>query len=191
MPPSSSSVLKINRRLSPAYEALWTAEAQKFVADLVAKFAPRRDELLARRLERQRLFDAGVLPNFLPETAEIRNGDWTVAAIPAELIDRRVEIAAPVDRESMVDALNSGAKVFMADFEDSSSPAWDMMMQGQINVAEAIAGTIAYDPPGGERRKLNEKTAVLMMRPRGWHLPEKNVPASPGRARRFRALFFS
>jgi malate synthase len=167
--------LDIRGSMSPAYEALWTAEARKFVGELVARFAPRRDELLMRRLERQRQFDSGVAPDFLPETAEIRRSDWKVAPIPADLEDRRVEITGPVDRKMIINALNSGAKVFMADFEDSSSPTWDAMMQGQINLTDAIDGSISYDSPEGKHYKLNAKTAVLMVRPRGWHLPEKHI----------------
>lgn len=167
--------LEIRGTMRPAYAALWTPEAQQFIAELVARFAPRRDELLARRLQRQQQFDSGVLPDFLPETAAIRQGDWKAAPVPPDLLDRRVEITGPVDRKMIINALNSGAKVFMADFEDSSAPTWDAMMQGQLNISDAIARTITYDSPDGKHYKLNDKVAVLMVRPRGWHLPEKHV----------------
>ena len=161
--------------MTPAYQALWTPEAKAFIAELVALCAQRRDELLALRAERQKKFDAGVMPDFLPETANIRSAEWTCAPIPADIQDRRVEITGPVDRKMIINALNSGAKVFMADFEDSSCPTWDNAMQGQINVTDAIAGTISFDSPEGKHYKLNDKVAVLMVRPRGWHLPEKHV----------------
>jgi malate synthase len=173
--PRSSSPLEITGELSPAYQAIWTPEARNFIADLAANFTARRDELLARRLERQKQFDSGVMPDFLPEATNIRKGDWKAAAIPADLQDRRVEITGPVDRKMIINALNSGAKTFMADFEDSSAPSWDVMMQGQINLTDAIAGTITFDSPEGKHYKLNPKTAVLLVRPRGWHLPEKHV----------------
>lgn len=181
----SPTGLEIRGAMSPAYEKLWTAEAQKFIAELLARFMPRRDELLARRLKRQEQFDQGVMPDFLPETAEIRNAEWRCAPIPADLQDRRVEITGPVDRKMVINALNSGAKVFMADFEDSSAPTWDVGMQGQLNMIEAIERAITFDSPEGKHYKLNDKVAVLMVRPRGWHLPEKHVlingkPASGG-----------
>ncbi len=169
------SNLQISAPMPPAYEALWTPEARKFIGDMVARFMPRRDELLARRLERQKQFDAGVMPDFLPETAAIRSGDWKCAPIPADLHDRRVEITGPVERKMIINALNSGAKVFMADFEDSSAPTWDVAMQGQINLTDAIERTITFASPEGKHYQLNDKVAVLMVRPRGWHLPEKHV----------------
>jgi malate synthase len=174
---SSPSLLSLEIRaaLTPAFEKLWSPEARSFVAEMAMRFAPRRDELLARRLVRQKQFDDGVLPDFLPETAEIRNADWKVAPIPSDLQDRRVEITGPVERKMIINALNSGAKVFMADFEDSSAPTWDVAMQGQINVTDAILGTITFDSPEGKHYRLNDKVAVLMVRPRGWHLPEKHV----------------
>lgn len=172
---NSEQHLEIAGLLTPAYEVLWSPEARAFVGELCARFGPRRDELLARRLQRQKQFDAGVMPDFLTETAQIRESDWTVAPPPADIADRRVEITGPVDRKMIINALNSGAKVFMADFEDSSSPTWDVMMQGQINVMDAVRGVISYDSPDGKPYKLNDKVAVLMVRPRGWHLPEKHV----------------
>src|SRR6202012_860084 len=131
---------------------------------------------LAHRQERQKLFDAGKLPDFLPETKSIRDGDWTVAKIPADLQNRRVEITGPVDRKIIVNALNSGAKVFMADFEDASAPVFANMIEGQINLRDRWAGAIDFtDASSGKAYKLSDKPAVLMVRPRGWHLPERHV----------------
>lgn len=175
MPASSLSGLEIRGAMSPAYEALWTSECKKFITDLVAHFMPRRDQLLARRLQRQKEFDNGVMPDFLPETADVRKADWKCAPIPADIQDRRVEITGPVDRKMIINALNSGAKVFMADFEDSSAPTWDAGMQGQINLSDAIDRTITFASPEGKHYRLNDKVAVLMVRPRGWHLIEKHV----------------
>lgn len=172
---TSPSSLEITGPLPPEYAAVWTPEAQAFLAALAQHFMAKRDELLAKRRDRQKLFDDGVKPDFLPETAAIRDGTWKVAPIPPDLQDRRVEITGPVDRKMIINALNSGARVFMADFEDSSSPTWEQMVQGQINLTDAISGTITYDSPEGKHYKLSEKTAILIVRPRGWHLNEKHV----------------
>ena len=161
--------------MPPAYAEIWTRDATGFVAALAARFMARRDGILVRRRARQAAFDRGVRPDFLPETRTIREGDWKVASIPADLADRRVEITGPVERKMIINALNSGAKVFMADFEDSAAPTWDVVIQGQINLRDAVNGTISYDAPDGKAYSLKEKTAVLMVRPRGWHLPEKHV----------------
>jgi malate synthase len=158
----------------PAAEIL-TPEALRFVARLSRRFEPTRAELLARRVETQKRLDHGELPDFLPETAEVRRGDWKVAPIPADLLDRRVEITGPVDRKMIINALNSGANVFMADFEDSNSPTWDNCVGGQVNLRDAVRRTITYQSPEGKSYRLAEKTATLMVRPRGWHLPEKHV----------------
>ena len=156
--------------------AILTPEALAFVAMLQRRFGPRREQLLARRREIQRALDAGWTPGFLPETAEIRAGDWTVAAIPADLTDRRVEITGPVDRKMIINALNSGASVFMADFEDSSSPTWKNLVEGQSNLVDAIERRIEFvSPENGKVYRLNERVATLMVRPRGWHLEEKHV----------------
>jgi malate synthase len=171
----SSSQLDIRAALTPAFESVWTPAAKKFICDLTTRFGGRRKELLAARIGRQQQFDDGAMPTFLPETAAIRNGDWRVAAIPQDLEDRRVEITGPVDRKMIINAMNSGAKVFMADFEDSSAPTWAAMMEGQVNVRDAVNGTITYQSPEGKSYALNKATAVLMMRPRGWHLLEKHV----------------
>lgn len=168
--------------MSPEFETILTPEALAFVLRLEQAFGQRRRELLARRNERQAAIDNGQMPDFLPETAVIRSSDWTVAPIPADLQDRRVEITGPVDRKMIINALNSGASVFMADFEDSHSPTWQATLEGQINLRDAVRRTITYsDPNSGKFYQLNEKTAVLMVRPRGWHLEEKHVQLN-GRA---------
>ncbi len=127
------------------------------------------------RETRQAEFDAGRRPDFLPQTRHIREGDWTVAPAPRDLQDRRVEITGPVNRKIIINALNSGANVFMADFEDSCSPTWENIAQGQINLRDAVRRTISYNSTEGKQYKLNNRTATLMVRPRGWHLPEKHV----------------
>ncbi len=153
-----------------------TDEALAFVADLNRRFNGRRLELLARRMERQKLFEAGQLPHFLTETKFVRDGDWMVAPIPADLMDRRVEITGPVDRKMIVNALNSGAEVFMADFEDASSPMFANMIEGQANLKDRWAGKIDFtDPATGKAYAVKSNPAVMMVRPRGWHLPERHV----------------
>jgi malate synthase len=153
-----------------------TPEALAFVEKLVHEFEPTRAKLLAYRVERQKGIDAGTLPDFLVATQYIRDDkSWKVAAIPADLQDRRTEITGPVDRKMVINALNSGAKVFMADFEDATSPTWENQVEGQLNLRDAIRRTISFSNPDGKQYKLNEKTATLMVRPRGWHLPEKHV----------------
>src|SRR6266852_3434215 len=151
-----------------------TSEAQAFLLKLAAAFEPRRQELLARRRTVQQDIDNGKLPDFLPETAEIRQGDWKVASIPNDLRNRRVEITGPVDRKMIINALNSGANVFMADFEDSNSPTWHNNLEGQANLRDTVAGTISYSSPEGKQYRLNSQVATLMVRPRGWHLNEKH-----------------
>jgi malate synthase len=168
--------IEIKGPVSPAYAEILTPEALAFVVKLQRLFNKRRLELLKAREERQKQIDAGVLPTFLPETKEIREGNWVCAPEPQDLQDRRVEITGPVDRKMIINALNSGAKVFMADFEDSNSPTWANCIEGQINLRDAINKTISYvNPDNGKSYSLNEKTAVLMVRPRGWHLNEKHV----------------
>lgn len=161
--------------ITPEYAEILTPQAVAFVAKLAREFASTRKALLRRRAERQAELDAGKLPDFLPETAHIRAADWKVAPIPADLQDRRVEITGPTDRKMIINALNSGANVFMADFEDANSPTWANMVQGQINLRDAIRRTITYTSPEGKRYALNEKVAVLFARPRGWHLLEKHM----------------
>jgi malate synthase len=155
--------------------AILTPGALAFVAGLHREFNPRREALLARRADRQAQLDHGVLPDFLPETRHVRDGDWSVAPVPADLQDRRVEITGPVERKMMINALNSGARVFMADFEDANSPTWENVLTGQANLIDANSGTLSFETPDGRSYKLNDKVATLMVRPRGWHLPEKHV----------------
>ncbi|MDQ2861503.1 MAG: malate synthase A [Pseudomonadota bacterium] len=153
-----------------------TPEALEFLAGLHRRFDRRRRELLAARAERQTRFDAGERPNFLKETQAIRDGDWTVAPIPADLMDRRVEITGPTDRKMIINALNSGAKVFMADFEDATSPTFANLIEGQVNLKDRWAGTLAFtDTASGKAYALQGTPAVLMVRPRGWHLAEKHL----------------
>src|SRR6267378_3956666 len=152
-----------------------TPEARAFLSRLAAAFEPRRQELLARRRTVQQDIDNGKLPDFLPETAGIRQSDWKVAPIPKDLRDRRVEITGPVERKMIINALNSGANVFMADFEDSHAPTWHGTIEGQINLRDAVAGDITYTSPEGKHYALNPSTATLMVRPRGWHLVERHV----------------
>jgi len=148
-------------------------EACAFVVALTREFAPRVDELLLARTARQDEINGGVRPDFLSETAAVRNSDWKVCAVPSDLIDRRVEITGPTDRKMIINALNSGANVFMADCEDSLTPTWDNVIRGQINLRDAAAGTISLDT-GKKSYSLNEDIATLIVRPRGWHLPEKH-----------------
>lgn len=162
--------------IGPRFDEVLTHDALAFVADLQRRFNETRKRLLALRAERQKRFDAGETPDFLPETRHIREGDWKVAPIPADLQDRRVEITGPVDRKMIVNALNSGAKVFMADFEDASSPLWANMVEGQINLKDRWANKIDFtDPNTGKAYKVGPKPAVLIIRPRGWHLPERHI----------------
>ncbi|MEI4801537.1 malate synthase A [Bacillus sp. FJAT-51639] len=159
----------------PAYLEILTPEALTFIKELHENFNGRRKELLQKRVEKQKKIDAGELLHFLEETANVRADDWTIAPLPNDLQDRRVEITGPVDRKMVINALNSGARVFMADFEDSNAPTWQNAMEGQINLRDAVKGTILYTNENGKEYRLNEKTAVLMVRPRGWHLQEKHV----------------
>ncbi|HTF58706.1 MAG TPA: malate synthase A [Actinomycetes bacterium] len=156
------------------YPAILSDEALALVAELQRELGPTRSDLLARRAERQAAFDAGELPDFLPATASVREGDWRVAPVEG-LSDRRVEITGPTDRKMLINALNSGARVFMADFEDANAPTWENMFGGQQNLVDAIEGTISFESPDGRQYRLGEETATLMPRPRGWHLPEKHV----------------
>lgn len=167
--------MEIMGEISPAYAEILSPEALRFVAELQRRFNPERLRLLQARIDRQASIDAGKLPDFLPETRNIREGEWTAAPIPADLQDRRVEITGPVDRKMIINALNSGAKMFMADFEDSNSPTWSNNIEGQINLRDAIRRNISYVNEAGKSYALHEKTATLLVRPRGWHLPEKHV----------------
>ncbi|WP_160724263.1 malate synthase A [Bacillus sp. USDA818B3_A] len=161
--------------LKAQYDEILTLEALNLIEELERKFGRRRIELLQYREKRQAEINNGKLPEFLPETKHIRNGDWTVAPLPKDLQDRRVEITGPTDRKMVINALNSGAKLFMADFEDATSPTWDSIIEGQINLRDAIKRTISFENPNGKRYELNKETAVLIVRPRGLHLEEKHV----------------
>ncbi|MEL6718871.1 MAG: malate synthase A, partial [Bacteroidota bacterium] len=173
---STIAGMKIHAEMKEEYAAILTLGAQDFLVELHTRFNERRKQLLQARVERQERLDQGELPQFLENTAHIRNAEWEVAPIPADLQDRRVEITGPVDRKMVINALNSGAKVFMADFEDSNTPSWHNNIQGQINLRDAIDGTIDFiNPKNGKYYKLNEETATLLIRPRGWHLEEKNI----------------
>ncbi|HEY8744014.1 MAG TPA: malate synthase A, partial [Chloroflexota bacterium] len=155
-------------------EEILSPTALAFVAALQREFGPRRLALLEARQARQAQIDAGELPGFVEETRSVREGDWRVAPAPADLQDRRVEITGPVDRKMMINALNSGARVFLADFEDALAPTWDNLLQGQLNLIDAVEGTITLESPERTYR-LNERIATLILRPRGWHLSEKHL----------------
>ncbi|WP_448189238.1 malate synthase A [Azospirillum sp. sgz301742] len=173
---TTMSGLEILGPMLPGFDEILTPEALAFIAELEGRFGPERERLLDVRKKRQALIDAGEKPDFLPETKAVRAADWTIAALPTDLLDRRVEITGPVDRKMVINALNSGAKVFMADFEDANCPSWTNQIEGQINVRDAVRRTIRYeDPASGKPYALNARTAVLKVRPRGWHLEEKHV----------------
>jgi malate synthase len=173
--PAGSPVEILGPRIERSAEVL-TPLALQLVASLHRRFNARRLELLAARARRQRELDTGVMPDFLPETADIRAGDWRIAPVPADLEDRRVEITGPVDRKMVINALNAPVRCFMADFEDSCAPTWENIVRGQVNLADAIRRTISFaDPATGKIYRLGDRTATLIVRPRGWHLPEKHV----------------
>ena len=174
MNPQLPTGIDIKAPITAEFAQILTPEALGFVAKLCRTFEPRRQELLAQRVRRQSQLEAGKLPDFLPETADIRNGDWTIAPIPKDLECRRVEITGPVERKMIINALNSGADSYMTDFEDSNSPLWSNQIQGQINLKDAIRRSISL-AQGGKTYRLNDKVATLVVRPRGWHLDEKHV----------------
>jgi len=168
--------IEISAPVSPDQAAILTPDALRFVAGLQREFNARRHILLSQRHERQALLNAGRLPDFLPHTEEIRKLHWRIAPLPADLLDRRVEITGPVDRKMVINALNSGANCFMADFEDSHSPTWAGTLDGQLNLRDAVTGTIDYvQPESGKKYQLNDQVATLLVRPRGWHLEERHV----------------
>src|SRR5437868_8978625 len=167
--------VQLRGELAPAFLEIVSPEALAFVAKLQRAFGNRREECLQRRQDRQVALDRGEALDFLPETKSIRESDWTCAPIPADLRDRRVEITGPTDRKMVINALNSGAKIFMADFEDANSPTWANMVEGQINLRDAIRRSIRFTSPEGKNYQLREQVAVLLVRPRGWHLPEKHM----------------
>ena len=171
-----SNTIEIKPAIDSSAAQVLTMDAMSFLMNLVRQFEPTRQRLLARRIERQKEIDSGAMPDFLAATKAIRDDkSWRVASIPADLQDRRTEITGPVDRKMVINALNSGAKVFMADFEDATSPTWKNLIEGQANLRDAVRRTISFSNPDGKQYKLNEKTATLLVRPRGWHLPEKHV----------------
>jgi malate synthase len=172
---AADAALTFTQPLSAEFAKLCTPEAASFIAGLSRQFGARRMALLAKRVERQKRLDGGELPDFLPQTKSIRESDWKVAPIPAPLLDRRVEITGPAERKMIINALNCGAKIFMADFEDSLSPTWEAVMQGQVNLNDYAKGTISYTSPEGKHYALNKDIATLIVRPRGWHLDEKHA----------------
>ena len=174
MIPVQEEEVQITRPWSGAQSEILTEEAVRFLAKLARNFEDSRQELLRKRRVRQQEIDAGKMPDFLSDTASIRAANWAVAPIPHDLLDRRVEITGPVDRKMIINALNSGASVFMADFEDSNSPTWQNNLDGQVNLRDAVNGTVSYLSPEGKKYELGEKAATLMVRPRGWHLEEKH-----------------
>jgi malate synthase len=167
--------VQINAPVSAEYATILTPEALELVAKLHRAFEPRRKELLAARVTRQARIDAGEMPDFLPETKHIREGDWKIAPLPKALECRRVEITGPVEAKMIINAYNSGADSYMTDFEDSNSPKWDNQIQGQINLYKAIRRQLSFKNEAGKEYKLNDKIATLQIRPRGWHLDEKHV----------------
>ncbi|MGP8245555.1 MAG: malate synthase A [Bryobacteraceae bacterium] len=186
LPTGEISVSGLNATLQPegiefrgelpaASQRVLTLPAVRFVADLARRFESTRRDLLRRRVDRQREIVAGHMPDFLAATAKVREADWKVAPIPRDLLSRAVEITGPVDRKMIINALNSGANVFMADFEDSNSPTWENNVEGQLNLQDAVRREIEFTSPEGKRYRLNDKTATLMVRPRGWHLVEKHM----------------
>jgi malate synthase len=167
--------VEVRGAVAPPFEGVLSAEALEFVARLQREFGGTRRALLQRRAERQRELEAGTRPDFLAETRPVREGEWRVAPVPADLRDRRVEITGPVDRKMMINALNSGARAFMADFEDALSPTWPNLLEGHLNLTDAIERTISLEQDDGRVYRLHERTATLLVRPRGWHLPERHV----------------
>ncbi|EKO3905177.1 malate synthase A [Vibrio fluvialis] len=193
---ASEGMLEVTGALSSAHQAIFPVEAQTFLSELCAQFASRVDTLLAAREQKQSQIDQGQLPDFLKETQDIREGSWKILGIPQDLQDRRVEITGPTDRKMVINALNANVKVFMADFEDSMAPAWDKVLDGQINLRDAVNGTISYtNPDNGKRYELTDDPAVLICRVRGLHLKEKHVTFGgqiiPGALFDFALYFFN
>jgi len=188
--------LKITGELSSQREAIFSEQAQAFLSELCARYASRVEELLEQREQKQQAIDNGQLPDFLTETQDIREGSWKILGVPADLQDRRVEITGPTDRKMVINALNANVKVFMADFEDSMAPAWDKVLDGQVNLRDAVNETISYtNPDNGKSYQLKQDPAVLICRVRGLHLPEKHVTfdgqAIPGALFDFALYFFN
>lgn len=176
-PDLSSEGLTITADVNPEHQAMLSDEALAFVQELVERFQDRRDALLQDRVAYQKQLDSGALPNFLPETKDIRDGDWKVAPIPTDLQNRRVEITGPAEPKMIINALNSGAKVFMADIEDSLSPTWEKVVEAQQALHDAVRRTLSFTSPEGKEYALNDEKslAVMIVRPRGWHLDEKHI----------------
>src|SRR6266850_6477657 len=166
--------IQVSGRVTAEFAQILTPQALDFVAKLHRAFESRRQEVLARRAARQKEFDAGKLPDFLPETRQVRENDWKIAGQPKDMLDRRVEITGPTDRKMVINALNSGASTFMADFEDANCPTWHNMLDGQLNLRDAVRRSISFEQ-GGKHYQLKDQTAVIIPRPRGWHLDEKHV----------------
>jgi malate synthase len=167
--------INISVPVTPEQSAILTPEALGFIAGLARKFGAERLSLLERRVKRQAELEAGRLPDFLAETASVRNGDWLISPVPAELQDRRVEITGPAERKMLINGLNAGASVYMADLEDSMTPTWHNVIEAQVNLRDAVNRTITHVNPDGKTYRLNEKTSVLFVRPRGWHMLEKHM----------------
>jgi malate synthase len=173
--PLSIAGLEIRGPMNSRYADILSVDACRFLTGLFEKFELRRQQLLAKRVERQREIDAGQLPHFLAETASIRSGDWRVPPPPPDLVDRRAEITGPVERKMAINALNSGAQCWMADFEDANSPTWENCLEGQINMRDAARRTLSFTSPEGKAYALKDKIATIIARPRGWHMEEKHV----------------
>ena len=168
--------INITGSFTNEYATILTNPALRFLTQLHLQFNDKRKKLLQNRVERQQLLDNGQLPEFLESTKVLRERDWSVAPIPPDLMDRRVEITGPTDRKMMINALNSGANVFMADMEDSNTPSWDNVIQGQLNLKDAVNKKITFEHPvSGKFYQVNDDPATLMVRPRGWHLEEWNI----------------
>jgi malate synthase len=167
--------IEITAPVPEPFQDILTPDALAFLADLSREFEGRRQEILENRKNVQAKIDKGEFPGFLEETRDIREGEWAAAPLPEDLMDRRVEITGPVDRKMVINALNSGAKTYMADFEDSHTPTWENCINGQINLRDAVSGGMTYDSPEGKHYELGDRPATLIVRPRGWHLPEKHM----------------
>lgn len=172
---ATTTELSFTQRFGTQEQQILTPDAIAFLTELVSRFTPQRNALLAARVHRQAQIDAGTLPDFISETASIRESAWKIRGIPDDLLDRRVEITGPVERKMVINALNANVKVFMADFEDSLSPAWSKLIEGQINLRDAVNGTITWTNEAGKIYQLKPTPAVLVCRVRGLHLPEKHV----------------
>ncbi|MCU7881223.1 MAG: malate synthase, partial [Candidatus Thiodiazotropha sp. (ex Lucinoma aequizonata)] len=183
----STQEVRVIGPMGPGFDSIFTPEALRFVAALERCFGSRRRELLKIRADRQQLLNRSELSDLLQQTKEICDSDWQVRPAPADLQDRRVEITGPVDRKMLINALNSGAKCFMADLEDAHSPTWEATVEGQINLREAVNHTLTFTSPEGKAYRLDEQLATLIVRPRGWHLEEKHLLID---GRRFSAALF-